>query len=271
LRAIWSYIVSRAFAYCPGCWDGRDGRLHLDLRRHAQVDLRHLAVRGVALEELPLREVEHAGDRVARELLDLGVIGHDAVVVELARERDLVLGRGELLLQCHHVLVGLEVGIVLGHGEQRAQRLGEGVLGLGLGRGALGAGGDGGGTRVGDLGQRVLLELHVAFDRRDQVGDQVVPSFELHVDLAPGVVDLVAAAHDAVVGRPQQEGHHHYDDDHHDECDHSVCSFGVLSLRSIVIVRQDDRFGWRRGGSAGAHALESLPARGGCYAGSHGA
>ena len=65
----------------------------------AQVDLGHLAVALGRLEELPRCEVEHPGDDVGREHLDLVVVGEHAVVVELPREGDLVLGRGELLLK----------------------------------------------------------------------------------------------------------------------------------------------------------------------------
>ena len=50
------------------------------------------------------------------------VVGHHRVVERLARERDLVLGRGQLLGELHHVLVGLEVRIGLGHRHQSAQR-----------------------------------------------------------------------------------------------------------------------------------------------------
>ena len=172
-------------------------------------------------------EVEHAGDEVAREALDLGVVAHDGVVVELAREGDLVLGRGQLLLERHDVLVGLEVGVVLDHREQRTQALGQGVLGLCLGGRTLGAGGHGGRAGVGHLRQGVLLELHVALDRLDQVGDQVVPPLELHVDLAPGVVDLVAPPHESVERGPQAQRHNDDDDDHHDECNHLCLLLGL--------------------------------------------
>ena len=70
--------------------------------------------------------------------LDLRVQLQDGVVVELAGVGDPALGAGELLLQRQEVLVRLEVRIGLGHGEQRLQRAGDHVLGLGLLGGALG-------------------------------------------------------------------------------------------------------------------------------------
>ena len=67
-------------------------------------------------------EVEHARDRCCRERLTPVVVVHHGVVVGLPRERDLVLGRGQLLRQLHHVLVRLEVGVLLGDGDEPAQR-----------------------------------------------------------------------------------------------------------------------------------------------------
>src|SRR5262245_8169210 len=96
-------------------------------------DLGRLALRLVfQLEELHRLEVEHPADHVGREDRQGLVVLADRVVVVLAGEADLVLGAGELLLELHEVLVGLQVGIGLGHGEELAQRPGQGVLGAGL-------------------------------------------------------------------------------------------------------------------------------------------
>ena len=65
--------------------------------------------------------MEHAGDDVGRNALDPDVVLHDLVVVELAREADLVLGRGEFLLERQEVLVRLEVGILLDDNEETAR------------------------------------------------------------------------------------------------------------------------------------------------------
>ena len=79
----------------------------------------------------------------------------------------------------------------------------DGVGGLGACRlvGALG------GVARGDHGlERLALMLHVLARHVDEVGDQVVAALELHVDLREGVGDLVAAAHQAVVGRRAATG-----------------------------------------------------------------
>ena len=150
-------------------------------------------------------EVEHAGEDHARELLDLRVVAQHAVVVELPRVGDAVLGRGELLLQVQEVLVGLEVGVGLGHREQAASARRSGRSRPGPARPApcalIARCGPG------DRFERAPLVRGVALDRLDQVGDEVVAALELHVDLRPGVVDLVPEPDQAVV-RPQERSRH---------------------------------------------------------------
>src|SRR5439155_5096455 len=104
--------------------------------------------RVVGLEVLAGPEAEAAGEQVGGEALDAGVKGPNGLVVELPRVRDAPLRRGQLLLEREEVLVGLQVGILLRHREQRLQRRGDLVLGLGLLRDALGA--DGVRPRLGD-------------------------------------------------------------------------------------------------------------------------
>jgi len=72
---------------------------------------------GLGLEELALGEAEHARDDAVREHFAAVVVAHDGIVERLAREGDLVLGRGQLFGELHHVLVGLEVRIGLGQRE----------------------------------------------------------------------------------------------------------------------------------------------------------
>ena len=126
----------------------------------------------------------------------------------LPAEADLVLGRRQLLLELHDVLVGLEVGVVLDEGEQLAQGAGQEVLGLGglsgVGRARL-LGGDGGGPSLDDPRQGLLLEVHVALDGVDEVRDQVVPALELHADLVPRLVDQVPQPDQAVVREDQED------------------------------------------------------------------
>src|SRR5437867_11320960 len=84
----------------------------------SELHLRHLGRTLFGLEELALGEVEHSRDDHRRERLDLRVVLLDAVVVELARVRDPVLGRRQFLLQAQEVLIRLEVGVALGEREQ---------------------------------------------------------------------------------------------------------------------------------------------------------
>jgi hypothetical protein len=53
---------------------------------------------------------------------------------------------------------------------------------------------------------------HVRLGRLDQVGDQVVPALQLHVDLAEGVLVAVAQG-DEIVVDPHREQRRQADDD----------------------------------------------------------
>jgi hypothetical protein len=124
------------------------------------------------------------------------------------KEGDLVLGRGQLLAQLHHVLVGLEVGIGLGQREEAAQGAGEKrfgshqplhglrvtrIVGRGLaGRHRLVA-------RIDHRLQGLPLVLEIALGGLHQIGDQVVTPFELDFDLGKGVLEPVAQLDQPVV------------------------------------------------------------------------
>src|SRR5690606_33597631 len=81
-------------------WRSKKFTSELDLRRRA--DGRLLV--GRDLEQRGLPEAEVVGDQAGREHLAPVVVGHDAVVERLPRERDLVLRARQLLGQLHHVL-----------------------------------------------------------------------------------------------------------------------------------------------------------------------
>ena len=98
---------------------------------------------------------------------------------------------------------GLEIRIAFHVNHQSAQGAGE----LAFGRAGLGgsAGLHGIGAGVGDGFERFALMAHVAFHGFDEIGDQVVAALELHIDLRPGVVHVVAQPHQAVVDRDEPE------------------------------------------------------------------
>ena len=143
---------------------------------------------------------------VRRERLDLGVVLQDAVVVELPRVGDAVLGRGQLLLQRQEVLVRLQVGVRLGRARTadfsapvstfsacacccRALRAASPRCGPAT-----------------TLLEGARLVGGVALHRLDEVRDEVVPALELHVDLRPRVVDPVPQPDEAVVLRRRRTG-----------------------------------------------------------------
>ena len=96
---------------------------------NVQVHLRHFALgRVLDLEELDRLELERLGDEAVGEDLLGRVEARRDVVVELAREADLVLRRGELLHQRLDALVGLQVRVVLGQREEAREGLRQRVL-----------------------------------------------------------------------------------------------------------------------------------------------
>ena len=165
-------------------------------------------------------------------LLDLVVVVEHAVVVELAGVGDATFGGGQFLLQRQEVLVGLEVGVRLAEREHLAERAGEHVVGLGLCLGGVGRGD----RRVAGLDhgfEGAALVGGVALDGLDEVRDEVESALELDVDLRPGVVDLVAAADQAVVHRRSSTRHdHQHDDDHDDGGDHRPTAYEPTAMVS---------------------------------------
>src|SRR5664279_699560 len=185
----------------------------------SQTDDGDLGSLGLGREELTLGEAHRPGNEDVREDLQRVVVVEDAGVVMLPRERNLVLGRGQLLLEREDVLVGLQLRVVLDYREERAEGTGQHILGPGLGGRPLSTGGDRACARLGDLRQDALLEVHVALDRVDQVGDQVVAALELDLDLGIGLVDAITLRYETVVDEDQnQDEYYEYSDD--DERDH---------------------------------------------------
>src|SRR5688500_15942416 len=81
---------------------GRSGRGG-GRRREAQVHGGDLVRRGLGVEEFPPAEAQGTGDEHAGERRDGCVVVQDGGVVVLAREADLVLRGGQLLLELEHV------------------------------------------------------------------------------------------------------------------------------------------------------------------------
>src|SRR6476660_7042862 len=160
-------------------------------------------------------EPGRSGDERRRHGLRRGVVGLHRVVVELPRVADPVLGVGQLGLQGEEVLVGLELRVRLGEGEQPAERLGEYALGGGLAAGAVPGAGDGVVTGGDDGFERAALVRGVPAHRLDQVGDQRVAALELDVDLRPRGADLGAQPDEPVVrgDRPDHDGDDEQQDD----------------------------------------------------------
>ena len=86
------------------------------------------------------------------------------------------------------------------------------------------------GPRLGRFLEGLALVRGVAFDRLDQVGDEVVAPFQLHVDPAPGLVDAVARGDDRVALRDVIEDREKDDRDDDDDGDDHWGSCGRTGL-----------------------------------------
>src|SRR6266542_529284 len=206
-------------------------------KRWPVIDLRELHLRDLALrlvgelEVLLGRESEHPREHARRERLERGVVVADVAVVEAPGEGDLVLGRGEVLGEVLELLDRLQLWVVLRDGEQRAQRAAQLVLGLrSLLRRRGGTRGDGARAGLGHFVENAALVRRVALHGLDEVGDQVVPSLQLDVDVGPGFAHALAQRDEPVVRRDEDEREHDEDDEDHDPDFHVDLPFRVSMM-----------------------------------------
>ena len=76
--------------------------------------------------------------------------------------------------------------------------------------------------------------LHVALDGLDQVGDQVVPPLQLHVDLGEGVLVPVPGDDQPVVDAHDPERERHPDAQEHEQSDDDGTSLALTSGERTV-------------------------------------
>ncbi len=177
------------------------GLVEVDSRRCA--DRRLVLHREVGLDRVAEDHRRQVGGEAARQHVE---VVH-RLDVAVARHGDAVLGAFELHAQVLEGGVGLQFGVALHRHHQPAQRAAQLALrGLelleGLGvvdqlRRGLDAGGLGAG--LDHLGQGLLLEVGLALDGADDVGDQVGAALVLVQHLRPRGLDLLVQALEVVV------------------------------------------------------------------------
>ncbi|ENN89004.1 hypothetical protein RHSP_02688 [Rhizobium freirei PRF 81] len=158
-----------------------------------------------------LDEAEGAGDEIVRESLDLDVQIARCTVVIAARHLDLVFRRLQRLLQLDEARIGLQVGIGFGNGHQAAKRLAEDAFGCGTAGDIACRHGLGRIARLGDFDQRLVLMAGIAFDRLDQIGNEIGAALQLHVDAGPCFLRNLARANEPIVDEDDIECGQHYD------------------------------------------------------------
>jgi len=139
----------------------------------------------------------------------------DRIVVSLARKRDAILGGAEFALEREETLVRLQIGIGFGDGHQSR----EGAAQFAFGFYFVGRDGDAGGFGAGvdDGLQGSFLVGGVAFDRVDEVRNEVVAALELHVNLRPGIFDRLTKANQRVVSSHQPKADEQNESDENDK------------------------------------------------------
>ena len=188
-----------------------------------ELNLGGAALSGVFdLEELGILKAKHSGEDHGREGLTFRVIDHHAVVEGLTREGDFVFRSGEFFRKLGHVLIGLQIGIGFGDHHELGECTGksgfsphEALDGLAI----VGIGGGGFRSsssnvpRFDDGFECFALVLKVSFGCFDEIRNEVVAAFELHVDLREGVFETVAQGDERIVDADDPKD----DDDGNDE------------------------------------------------------
>ena len=93
-------------------------------------------------------------------------------------------------------MIGLQIRIRLRDGEERFQSAGQGI--------------DGHVARLHHFFQRLFLVSGVPFHRLHEIGNQIVPPFELHVDLRPRILRLHLFADQTVINGDAELNHDSY-------------------------------------------------------------
>src|SRR6266849_6618098 len=153
-----------------------------------EADLGQLALARLGLEELELVITHGAGDQVRGNRRDRRIEIPDDSVVITSRVLDSVFYSSELCLEIAKPARRLELRVGLHRHRKSAQRCCELILShralrrtRALCRHCFGSG-------LSDRIQSTALVGSVAFYRLDQIGDEISATFELDVDVGPGVL-----------------------------------------------------------------------------------
>ena len=161
----------------------------------------------ISLEVAFDAETEYISKEVGRETANGNIVSLCCFIEQTTGLGDTVLGAFELCLQFAELLIGLQVGIVLGDGEQASQSLadfalcslvfsqllGGEILGIYGDLGSLAASSD-------DGLQSPAFVSSITLDGIDEVGDEVCATLVLSFDVSPCTGDVLVLADEAVVG-----------------------------------------------------------------------
>ena len=149
------------------------------------------------LKQRHLFELENRRHDIGRETLDGNIEIPDVAIVESARRLDLILGVGQFALKLDKIGRRFQVGVALRHREQAFQGLGQGVLLLDLFFRGLGAHRRGPG--FGNPFENPAFMGRVSLNGLHQIRDEVVPAFQLHINIRPCFLSAVFKNYQAIV------------------------------------------------------------------------
>ncbi len=178
----------------------------------SEADLRDFALgRCGDLEKLAWLEIEHSGDDVGGELLDLGVeVAYYSIVVA-ARILDRVFELRQRVLELRERFDGAQLWIGFSESKQVFQRAGQDPFRFTLCGGPLR--GHGAATRVDDRFKRAFLMRRVTLHRLNDIGNQVVTPLELDVNVSPSVFTLHLQPYQPVVNADDEDEQHRNNDE----------------------------------------------------------
>ena len=145
-----------------------------------------------------------------------GVVIHHRIVISLARKSHAVFGAAQFFAQLHHALVGFQFGIGFNRHMKAAQSAVERGFAVGerferrsarIGRrraqSLIGTG-----ARLRHCLKRAALVPQISAHRFHQIGHQIVPPLQLHLNLRKRIEIKVFGGHQFVV-KPRRPQHQH--------------------------------------------------------------
>lgn len=175
-------------------------------------------VRVLQLEEIKLFEMEQVGHDRVGEGFDFGIEVAYHPIVKAPRGLDFIFCIRQFVHELGHILVGFELRVGFYRNAETPHEPAERLFGLGQIRGiAQLLRVERSRARPRNIFEQLLFVLHVPFDARDQIGNEVVPALELHINITPAFLRSVAQADEGVEDHDEPEYENANDNERYSE------------------------------------------------------